>query len=107
MRIPLDRRSHKAVYLQIRDRISRLIESGALKPGDKLPSIRSLAEGTNVNKLTVLEAYSVLEAEGLVHARQGSGYFVSTPPVTPQSNPIHLCTAPRSDRHRTTGGMVL
>ncbi|NES97104.1 MAG: PLP-dependent aminotransferase family protein [Desertifilum sp. SIO1I2] len=81
MRIPLDRRSHKAVYLQIRDRISRLIESGALKPGDKLPSIRSLAEGTNVNKLTVLEAYSVLEAEGLVHARQGSGYFVSTPPL--------------------------
>lgn len=79
MRIPLDRRSHKAVYLQIRDRFSRLIETGALKPGDKLPSIRSLAEGTKVNKLTVLEAYSVLEADGLVHARQGSGYFVSSP----------------------------
>ena len=86
MKIPLDRNSAQAVYLQIRDRIRRLIESGALQPGDQLPSIRSLAETTRVNKLTVIEAYSVLEADGLVHARQGSGYFVSSPPITyPQS----------------------
>ncbi len=86
MKIPLDRNSAQAVYLQIRDRIRRLIESGALQPGDQLPSIRSLAETTRVNKLTVIEAYSVLEADGLVHARQGAGYFVSSPPITyPQS----------------------
>lgn len=77
MRIPLERHSSKAVYLQIRDRIRRLIQTGALQPGDKLPSIRSLAESTRVNKLTVIEAYNVLEAEGLVEARQGAGYFVS------------------------------
>lgn len=86
MKIPLDRNSAQAVYLQIRDRIRRLIESGALQPGDQLPSIRSLAESTRVNKLTVIEAYSVLEADGLVHARQGAGYFVSSPPIKcPQS----------------------
>lgn len=83
MKILLDRNSDQAIYLQIRDRLRRLIESGALQPGDQLPSIRSLAESANVNKLTVIEAYSVLEADGLVHARQGSGYFVSPPTNVP------------------------
>lgn len=82
MRIPLERKSSKAVYLQIRDRISRLIESGALQPGEKLPSIRSLALNAGVNKLTVIEAYSVLEADGLIHARPGAGYYVSSPEIT-------------------------
>ena len=86
MRIALERHSSKAVYLQIRDRIRRLIQTGALQPGDKLPSIRSLAESTQVNKLTVIEAYNVLEADGLVKARQGSGYFVSPATIPcPQS----------------------
>lgn len=82
MRIPIERHSSKAVYLQIRDRIRRLIQTGALQTGDKLPSIRSLAETTGVNKLTVIEAYNVLEADGLIRARQGSGYFVSPAKMT-------------------------
>ncbi len=77
MRIPLDRTSSQPIYLQIRDRISRMISSGALGPGEKLPSICCLAQTTKVNKLTVSEAYGILEAEGLVEAKQGSGYFVS------------------------------
>ncbi|HEY9625058.1 MAG TPA: PLP-dependent aminotransferase family protein [Crinalium sp.] len=76
MKIPLNRRATEPVYLQIRDRISRLIQSGMLQPGDRLPSIRTLAEEAQVNKLTVIEAYSVLEADGLIYARPGSGYFV-------------------------------
>lgn len=76
MKIPLDRRAAAPVYLQIRDRISRLIQLGMLQPGDRLPSIRTLAEEAQVNKLTVIEAYSVLEADGLIYARPGSGYFV-------------------------------
>jgi DNA-binding transcriptional MocR family regulator len=74
------------VYLQIRDRIRRLIETKALQPGDKLPSIRSLAESTGVNKLTVIEAYNVLEAEGLIQARQSSGYFVNLAPIPQQQS---------------------
>lgn len=77
MKIPLDRRSASPVYLQIRDRLSRLIQSGVLQPGDRLPSIRALAESSQVNKLTVIEAYSILEADGLVYARPGAGYFVN------------------------------
>jgi DNA-binding transcriptional MocR family regulator len=81
VKIPLDRCSSEPVYLQIRDRISRLIHSGALRSGDRLPSIRTLAEDAQVNKLTVIEAYGVLEADGLIYARPGSGYFVSNQPV--------------------------
>ena len=78
MRIPIDRQAVKPVYLQIRDRFSRLIKSGTIKTGDRLPSIRSLAKAIQVNKLTVIEAYNVLEADGLIHARPGSGYFVNS-----------------------------
>ncbi|MBW4636125.1 MAG: PLP-dependent aminotransferase family protein [Iphinoe sp. HA4291-MV1] len=78
MKILLERQSPKPIYLQIRDRISRLIKSGALQSGDRLPSIRCLAESLQVNKLTIIEAYNVLEADGLVCARQGAGYFVNS-----------------------------
>lgn len=77
MKIPINRHSPKPIYLQIRDRLSILIQSGMLQPGERLPSVRSLAEDVRVNKLTVLEAYSTLEAEGLIYVRQRAGYFVS------------------------------
>jgi DNA-binding transcriptional MocR family regulator len=73
------------VYQQIRDRLQHLITSGALVPGDRLPSIRSLAQSLQVNKLTVMEAYDLLTAAGLVTARQGSGYFVDLLSPTPAS----------------------
>lgn len=82
MKIPLDRHAPEPIYVQIRDHLHRLIQAGVLQPGDRLPSIRSLAEDAHVNKLTVIEAYSVLEGDGLVSARQGSGYFVNQPPIS-------------------------
>lgn len=78
MIIPLDRHSQNPIYLQIRDYLSRLIQSGKITAEQKLPSIRALSESIQVNKLTVIEAYSLLEADGLIHARQGSGYFVNS-----------------------------
>ncbi|UBF27743.1 PLP-dependent aminotransferase family protein [Kovacikia minuta CCNUW1] len=83
MQIPLDRQATKPIYLQIHDRVQRLIISGALQPGDRLPSVRELAKEAQVNKLTVIEAYGVLEAEGLIYARQGAGYFVACCPPPP------------------------
>lgn len=77
MKIPIDRRSPTPVYRQISERLHRLIQSGALQPGDRLPSIRGLADELQVNKLTVIESYNLLEADGLIHARPGSGYFVN------------------------------
>jgi DNA-binding transcriptional MocR family regulator len=75
--IPLNRHSSTPIYLQIRDRFSYLIKTGKLPAASKLPSIRVLSESLHINKLTVIEAYSLLEADGLIHARQGAGYFVN------------------------------
>ncbi|MBX9255974.1 PLP-dependent aminotransferase family protein [Desmonostoc muscorum CCALA 125] len=77
MNIPLDRHSPTPIYLQIRNYLSRLIQSGKIPDRQKLPSIRAMSTSIQVNKLTVIEAYSLLEADGLIHARQGSGYFVN------------------------------
>jgi DNA-binding transcriptional MocR family regulator len=78
MKIPIDRQAAKPIYLQIRDRLNRLIKLGTFKAGDRLPSIRTLAKTIQVNKLTVIEAYSILEADGLIYARPGAGYFINS-----------------------------
>ncbi len=95
MRIALDRQGDHPIYLQIRDRLQQLIVSGSLARGDRLPSIRSLARSLNVNKLTVIEAYSLLQADGLVSSRQGSGYFVD--PITPPAPRLTSSFAPQQD----------
>lgn len=56
--------------------LTRLIEEGALKPGDQLPSERELSEELQVSRGTVREAVQFLQALGLVEIRHGSGTFV-------------------------------
>lgn len=61
------------------------IASRALSAGDRLPSIRSFAVTMGVAPSTVVEAYDRLAAEGLIRARRGSGFYVSStafPPLT-------------------------
>jgi DNA-binding transcriptional MocR family regulator len=64
------------VYLQIAGAIRAQVESGALGSGERLPTIRALAERLAVNRDTVAAAYEALAAEGLVDARVGRGTFV-------------------------------
>lgn len=59
------------------DHIKRQITSRILVAGDKLPSIRGLAEKLGVSPSTVTEAYDLLVAEGAILARRGSGFFVA------------------------------
>ena len=65
------------IYRQLRDRVVHMILEGALKEGDPLPSVRSVAAEYRVNPLTVLKAYQQLVDEGLVEARRGLGMFVT------------------------------
>lgn len=65
------------IYRQIRDRVVAMILDGVLKPGEALPSVRSVAAESRVNPLTVLKAYQHLADEGLVEARRGLGMFVN------------------------------
>jgi len=64
------------LYLQLMQQIRHAAETGALKDGDQLPGIRTLAEELLVSPNTVVKAYSELEHEGLLELRHGSGAFV-------------------------------
>jgi GntR family transcriptional regulator, transcriptional repressor for pyruvate dehydrogenase complex len=61
------------------DHIQRLILKGGLKPGDRLPSQRELAERLGVSRPSLREALTILETIGLVSVRAGSGVFVAKP----------------------------
>ena len=65
------------IYLQLMEQVKHAIETGALKPGEQLPSIRPLAEELVMNPNTVAKAYRELEHEGVIELRQGAGAFVS------------------------------
>jgi len=64
------------IYLQIVDQIKDAAASGALKPGEALPSIRPLAEELRVNRNTVAKAYSELESLGVIETLPGRGCFL-------------------------------
>ena len=74
------------VMTLIRERIS----ARTLLPGEKLPSVRSLAATTGISKSTVVEAYYRLAASGLIEPRRGAGFYVGSQPV-----PHSLKTAAR------------
>ncbi len=65
------------IYRQLRDRVIAMILEGALKEGDPLPSVRTVAAESRVNPLTVLKAYQQLADEKLVESRRGLGMFVN------------------------------
>jgi GntR family transcriptional regulator len=65
------------IYRQLRDRVVAVILEGALKEGDPLPSVRSVAAEFRLNPLTVLKGYQQLVDEQLVEKRRGLGMFVS------------------------------
>jgi len=65
------------LYLQLMQQIQHAIENGALRDGDQLPGIRTLAEELLVSPNTVAKAYSELEHAGVLELRHGSGAYVS------------------------------
>ncbi len=67
---------NQPIYRQLRDRVVAMILEDALKEGDPLPSVRSVAAEYQINPLTVLKGYQSLVDEGLVEKRRGLGMFV-------------------------------
>lgn len=66
------------IYRQLRDRVVAMILDEALKEGDPLPSVRTVAAEYRINPLTVLKSYQQLADEGLVETRRGRGMFINT-----------------------------
>lgn len=69
-----------ADYERLIDDIERRIASGELKPGEKLPSIRELAEQYETSQTTVKDALRILRREGTVRTQQGKGTWVADQP---------------------------
>lgn len=69
--------SDKPIYEQISSQIKNLILTGALKPGDALPSMRLLAKELRLSVITTKRAYSELERDGFIDSVTGKGSFVS------------------------------
>ncbi|MBS0393378.1 MAG: GntR family transcriptional regulator [Proteobacteria bacterium] len=65
------------IYRQLRDRVVAMILEGALKEGDPLPSVRTVAAEYRLNPLTVLKGYQELVDELLVEKRRGRGMYVA------------------------------
>lgn len=67
----------RPIYEQIRDALRQLILSGAIAPGEKLPSVRELAASLAINPNTIQRAYRELEHLGLIYTQPGKGAFAA------------------------------
>ena len=70
----------ESIYEQIRSQIEKFIKNGILKPDDKLPSVRTLAEDLGINPNTVMKAYQELERNGYIYTLNKKGVFVAKDP---------------------------
>ncbi len=73
--ITLNYRDARPIYEQVRNGLRRLIVSGAIADGEKLPSVRALASQLAINPNTIQRAYSELESEGYAASVPGKGSF--------------------------------
>jgi GntR family transcriptional regulator len=80
MYFSIDHHSGVPVSTQIEDEIKYRAVSGALAPGERLPSVRALAAQLRLNATTVARVYRQLEAEGVIYTQAGSGTFVAGRP---------------------------
>lgn len=86
----LNKESEQYLYQQVIEMIKKMQDSGTLRVGDKLPSLRKLSQQLNVSIPTVKLAYLELERQDLIVARPKSGYFMKSQP--------NLLAVPRRSR---------
>ena len=77
MLLQLDFNSDVPIYQQIRNQIVLGIAQGGLEPGQRLPTIRALAEEAGINMMTVSKAYQLLKQEGYIQTDRRSGATVA------------------------------
>ncbi len=75
--ITINTRDPRPIYLQIKESLCRLILTGVLPEGDRLPSVRELAGTLAINPNTIQRAYRELEGEGFIYSMTGKGSFVA------------------------------
>ncbi|WP_176507339.1 MULTISPECIES: aminotransferase-like domain-containing protein [Pseudomonas] len=86
MHFTLDRQRPTPLVQQLTEELQAWIEQQRLRPGARLPSIRSLARNQSISASCVIEAYDRLVASGWLEARHGTGFFVAERKVTLESD---------------------
>lgn len=82
----LDTHSGVPVYRQLIDQVQAAIATGALYPGDQLPTVRQVAVELAINPNTVLRAYREMEIRGFLDTQQGTGTFIADRGVEPSKD---------------------
>ena len=77
IRFSLDQSEGAPIYRQIIQQIEHAILSGRMRPGDRLPTIRSLAVELKTNPNTIAKAYGELEIRGILATQVGSGTYIA------------------------------
>ena len=95
------------LYVQIAESLLDRIESGELRPGDRLPAERELSQTLEVNRMTVRRALQVLELQGLLMRRQGDGTYVTAPKIERQAGNLVPFTKGMQRRGYTPGAQVI
>jgi GntR family transcriptional regulator len=99
--LEVDPRSPVPPYEQLRQQVTALVLGGGLGRGDRLPSIRQLANDLGFAGGTVAHAYGELEADGVVTTHGRHGTVIEGPPRQP-APPAHLIEAARSDAYEAS-----
>jgi GntR family transcriptional regulator len=80
MVIRIDPQSPRPLFEQVCFAVKEAVARGELQAGDRLPSVRELAQELAINPNTVVRAYELLERDGVVVRRQGAGCFITGRP---------------------------
>ena len=73
----IDALSRQPVYEQIIDQLERLVLAGVIKPGEQIPSVRSLSVQLSINPNTIQKAYAELDRRGILCSVPGRGCYIS------------------------------
>ena len=76
MQLRVNPASGVPLYLQLMEQLKHAIDTGAIRAGEQLPSVRQMAEDLVINPNTVARAYRELEHEGIIDLKHGSGAFI-------------------------------
>jgi DNA-binding transcriptional MocR family regulator len=84
------------LYEEVANRIGGMIENSTYRPGERIPSIRELSRQMRVSINTVMEAYAMLENQGIIAARPQSGYYVRYSIPEPEVRPVKEDVTPNN-----------
>lgn len=103
----IDKKSPIPVYVQMADAIRALLQQLSLPPGAAFPPERVMCATIGVSKMTLRQAYSLLERDGLIEARRGSGTFVAQPHLEKNLRELRSFTEEMAARGKVASSRLL